>query len=89
LVDDGFNHRRLPGDGEFPITVILDILRATGGLNRVGLEIFSTTFDHMSADAIGRSIGSVLDNMHLGTGPYPDSRAREMDARSAHQGAYP
>jgi 4-hydroxyphenylpyruvate dioxygenase len=84
LVDDGFNHRRLPGDGEFPIAAILDILGATGGLSRVGLEIFSTTFDQMTADAIGRSVGSTLDGLRLGTHPDPDVRAREIGARSAH-----
>jgi 4-hydroxyphenylpyruvate dioxygenase len=64
LIRDGQTSRRLPGEGDFRIADIIHILRATGGLNTVGLEIFSTTFDDMSADEIGaacrRSLATVL-----------------------------
>jgi 4-hydroxyphenylpyruvate dioxygenase len=60
LLDDCFNHRLLPGDGEFPITEIVDTLDQIGGLSRVGLEIFSAEFDRMEADVIGTSIRSAL-----------------------------
>jgi sugar phosphate isomerase/epimerase len=64
LARDGQTSRRLPGDGDFRIADIVRILRGTGGLNSVGLEIFSSVFDAMSADDIGaacrRSLAMVL-----------------------------
>lgn len=61
---DGQTSRRLPGEGDFRIADIIRILGSTGGLNNVGLEIFSTVFDAMSADDIGaacrRSLAAVL-----------------------------
>jgi sugar phosphate isomerase/epimerase len=61
LAYDGLNNRRAPGDGKFPIDEILEALRASGGLNIVGLEIFSQEFDRMSADAIGERSRAILD----------------------------
>ena len=61
LAYDGLNNRRLPGDGEFPISEIVDVLRKTDGLNVVGLEIFSPAFDRMSAPEIGGKCREVLD----------------------------
>jgi 4-hydroxyphenylpyruvate dioxygenase len=61
LTVDGLNNRRAPGEGEFPIDEIVDVLRQTGGLNIVGLEIFSSEFDRMSADAIGERSRGILD----------------------------
>jgi len=54
LVFDGLNNRTAPGDGEFPIKDIVDVLRETGGLNVVGLEVFSSKFDAMSAAEIAQ-----------------------------------
>jgi hypothetical protein len=53
LAFDGLHNRRAPSDGEFPIDEIVEVLRQSGGLNIVGLEIFSQEFDRMPADAIG------------------------------------
>jgi sugar phosphate isomerase/epimerase len=61
LAFDGLNNRRVPGDGEFPIDEIVEVLRQTGGLSIVGLEIFSQEFDRMSADAIGERSRAILD----------------------------
>ena len=66
LAEDGLNNRRAPGDGDFPIGEIVEVLRRSGGLNDVGLEIFSPEFDAMSADAIGQVCRNALDDA-LGT----------------------
>jgi sugar phosphate isomerase/epimerase len=60
LAFDGLNNRRAPGDGEFPIAEILQVLRENGGLNIVGPEIFSLEFDRMSAGAIGEKSRAIL-----------------------------
>jgi sugar phosphate isomerase/epimerase len=69
LLDDCFNHRLLPGNGEFPITEIVDILGQIGGLTRVGLEIFSAEFDQMPADVIGTFTRSALSTQPLRSEP--------------------
>jgi 4-hydroxyphenylpyruvate dioxygenase len=61
LVEDGLNNRRAPGDGDFPVQEIIQVLRESGGLNNVGLEIFSPQFDAMSAEVIGSVCGRILD----------------------------
>jgi sugar phosphate isomerase/epimerase len=63
LAFDGLNNRRAPGDGEFPIDEIVGVLRQNGGLNIVGLEIFSQEFDRMPADAIGERSRAIFDRM--------------------------
>ena len=72
LAFDGLNNRRAPGDGEFPIAEILDVLRESGGLNIVGPEIFSLQFDRMSAKAIGEKSRAILD---WALAPRPQDRA--------------
>lgn len=61
LAEDGLNNRRTPWDGDFPIDEILNSLRQSGGLNNVGLEIFSPEFDRLSADEIGKRSRKALD----------------------------
>ena len=63
LAEDGLNNRRAPGDGDFPIGEIVEVLRKSGGLNDVGLEIFSPQFDAMPAEAIGETSRKVLDQV--------------------------
>ena len=70
MIEDGLNNRRVPGEGDFPVEEIVDILRRTGGLNNVGLEIFSADFDAMTAEAIGSGSARVLDAL------LDDSRGR-------------
>lgn len=53
LAQEGLGHRLLPGSGDFPIGAVVDVLRKTGGLNNVGLEIFSDEIDAMNPKAIG------------------------------------
>ncbi len=61
LIEDGLNNRRAPGEGDFPVDEIVQVLRATGGLNNVGLEIFSPRFDAMPAEEIGKISRHILD----------------------------
>ena len=68
LAEDGLNNRRSPGEGDFPIGEIVEVLRNSGGLNNVGLEIFSPRFDAMSAEAIGETCRRVLDETLGGGG---------------------
>jgi sugar phosphate isomerase/epimerase len=63
LAFEGLNNRLAPGDGEFPIAEILEVLRQNRGLNVVGLEIFSREFDQMSAGAIGERSRKSLDRL--------------------------
>ena|ERR1700691_5528153 len=53
LAYDGLNNRLAPGEGDFPISQLLSTLREIGGLNNVGLEVFSSRFDQMSAQELG------------------------------------
>jgi 4-hydroxyphenylpyruvate dioxygenase len=69
LAEDGLNNRCAPGDGDFPIGEVVEVLRRSGGLNDVGLEIFSSKFDAMSADAIGEVSRKVLDDVLGGDSP--------------------
>jgi sugar phosphate isomerase/epimerase len=50
---DGLNNRLAPGEGDFPISQLVSTLREIGGLNNVGLEVFSPRFDQLSAQEIG------------------------------------
>jgi sugar phosphate isomerase/epimerase len=65
LAYDGLNNHRAPGDGEFPIHEIVEALWQSGGLNIVGLEVFSQELDRMSADAIGERCRAILDQTLL------------------------
>ncbi|SDH25867.1 Sugar phosphate isomerase/epimerase [Paraburkholderia steynii] len=60
LFQDCLEDRKLPGEGDFPVRDILGVLKDINGLNRVGPEIFSRTFDEMSAKDIGRACGQSL-----------------------------
>jgi len=61
VATEGLNHRLMPGNGDFPITRILEILRSTGGLNNIGIEVFSGELDRMTAIEIGTAARRILD----------------------------
>ena len=61
LPKEGLGNRLAPGDGAFPIKPTLDVLRESGGLNNVGVEVFSAAFDAMSAEHVGKRTGALLD----------------------------
>jgi sugar phosphate isomerase/epimerase len=52
IVQDCLYHRAPPGEGDFRVRDLVDILRRTEGLNNVGPEIFSSAFDELDAEAI-------------------------------------
>jgi hypothetical protein len=54
-----------PGDGEFHIDEIVEVVRQWGGLNLVGLEVFSREFDRMPVDAIDERSRAILDRTQL------------------------
>ncbi|WP_164975703.1 sugar phosphate isomerase/epimerase family protein [Sphingobium fluviale] len=55
LLIDCLAHRCLPGEGDLPIEDVLQQLAAIGGLNSVGLEVFSARLDTMNSQEIGRA----------------------------------
>ena len=61
LAEEGLGHRLAPGEGVFPIKSTLDVLRETGGLNNVGVEVFSASFDAMGPELIGKRTKELLD----------------------------
>ena len=40
-LEDTANHRKTPGKGEFRVRELVALLRESGGLNNLGLEVFS------------------------------------------------
>ncbi len=52
LFQDCIFRRELPGDGDFPVTRLLQTLERKGALNRIGPETFSQVMDQKSADEI-------------------------------------
>ena len=62
LSADGQTRRLFPGEGDFRIAEIVAILRDTGALRTVGLEIFSTELDALDVDAIGIACRDGLDS---------------------------
>jgi sugar phosphate isomerase/epimerase len=61
LTVDCLSRRRPPGEGGFNVREIVAILRATGGLNNVGPEIFASEFDNLSATEIAARCNASLD----------------------------
>lgn len=70
LIEDGLNNRRIPGEGDFPVIEIVELLRKAEALKNVGPEIFSPRFDQMSAEEIGRISAKILDDA-IGERPAP------------------
>ncbi len=64
LLDATLHHRRLPGEGEFDLSGIIEALRHTGTQAPVGVEVFSDDLHALPADeaamAAARSTRAVL-----------------------------
>lgn len=63
LTWDALNNRRALGEGDWPVSEIVDVLRETGGLSNVGLEIFSLAYDAMSPQEIGERSRAALEEV--------------------------
>jgi sugar phosphate isomerase/epimerase len=50
LWKDTLHHRMLPGDGDIPLSAIIEVLRGSNGLNWVGPEILSEALDSLPLD---------------------------------------
>ena len=61
LAYDGLNHRLTPGDGDFPIASLVETLHQIGGLNNVGVEVFSPEYDKLSAEQVGKITRAVFE----------------------------
>ncbi len=58
--------RKAPGEGDFDLKTVVRILSQTGGLNSVGVEVFTDAFDELSAEEAGEKAGKSLRDI-LGT----------------------
>ncbi|MEM5387673.1 sugar phosphate isomerase/epimerase family protein [Paraburkholderia phymatum] len=54
MMEDTLRFRRFAGEGELPITAILEVLREKGGLTRAGAEVFSDVAATLSPTEAGR-----------------------------------
>lgn len=63
LVDDLLHHRLLPGEGEFPLDALVDVLGAIGGLGAAGVELFSDVMDALPAEEVGRRAARATDRV--------------------------
>ena len=61
LAYDGLNNRLTPGDGDFPISRLIETLSEIGALNNVGVEVFSPQYDKLSAQQIGEITQGVFE----------------------------
>jgi sugar phosphate isomerase/epimerase len=60
LTDDLLRFRRLPGQGELPLSRVVPILKRTGAWRSVGPEVFADAMDALSAADAGRQAGVSL-----------------------------
>ncbi len=56
LFQDCIFRRELPGQGEFPVTRLLQTLERKGAMSRLGPETFSSVLDGMKGDQLARVI---------------------------------
>jgi sugar phosphate isomerase/epimerase len=60
LLADQMHFRRVPGEGDFPLTGVIDLLRANGGLRDVGPELFSDELDALAPAVVGARVGAAM-----------------------------
>ena len=69
LDDEQMHFRRVPGEGDFPLSEVVRILRASGGLSDVGVELFSDELDALPAAEVGQRTGEALRRLLYPTDP--------------------
>jgi sugar phosphate isomerase/epimerase len=60
IVQDCLQHRLPPGEGEFRVRDVVAILREIKGLNNVGPEIFSASFDALTGEEIAARASTAM-----------------------------
>lgn len=71
LLADTFRHRRLPGDGTFPLARILRTLDDVGGLTLAGPEVLSVDLFALDVSDAARRQGDAYDRVMSGAGLVP------------------
>jgi sugar phosphate isomerase/epimerase len=61
LTEDLLRYRMLPGEGEFDLRSVVDILKAKGAYTSVGPEVFADAMDVLSTLEAGRKAGASMD----------------------------
>lgn len=61
LSEDLLRFRRLPGEGEFDIGRVADVLKRIGAWRSVGSEVFADAMDELEATEVGRRCGRGMD----------------------------
>jgi 4-hydroxyphenylpyruvate dioxygenase len=63
LYNDLLHYRRLPGEGELDLLTVIGILDDIGGLDSVGVELFSDRFDELDPETAGKRSGESLQTV--------------------------
>lgn len=63
LVNDLLHYRLLPGEGDFPLTGLVDLLTTIGGQSAVGVELFSDWIDSLDAPEAGKRVAESLSDL--------------------------
>ncbi|WP_438707319.1 sugar phosphate isomerase/epimerase family protein [Tabrizicola sp.] len=62
LIEDLLRYRKLPGEGSFDISGVVEILKTIGAYNSVGPEVFADAMDALDAKTAGERAGQSLDS---------------------------
>jgi sugar phosphate isomerase/epimerase len=84
LLNDLQHHRKVPGEGEFDIGAVTQVLREIGAWRSVGPEIFSDEMDGLSAVEAARHARAGLDRYaheKVNTDPHDFDRATSLPSR--------
>jgi sugar phosphate isomerase/epimerase len=75
LLEDCLRFRRAPGEGEFDLTRLLQILADKGGVTSVGAEVFSDELDAMPASAAAQRVAQATSTLLADAGFLGPDRA--------------
>ncbi len=63
LMEDLLKYRKAPGDGEFPLKEVLDVLLENDYLKEIGVEIFADEYKNQEAKTNGLKSSKAIDNL--------------------------